>query len=161
MKLAQLQKRYRDIAKALGCKSTLPTIPQHDGSAHAEQIGKSYFFVVTERGTEFERRQTIDPDELLSWFVRGLTGDLAREWELNNRVPHQDSRRLWFRKHIELLNDINEAWAAAQENQYIQVLAKHPFDDAVSDRVNYFVELKQQGINEEESWRKALDKFPE
>ncbi|GAB5440517.1 MAG: hypothetical protein Fues2KO_08660 [Fuerstiella sp.] len=41
------------------------------------------------------------------------------------------------------------------------MLAKHPFDDAVSDRVNYFVELKQQGINEEESWRKALDKFPE
>lgn len=157
MKLAQLQKRYRDIAKALGCKSTLPTTPQHDGSAHAEQIDEFYYFVVT----EFERRQTIDPDELLSWFVRGLTGDLAREWELKNRIPHQDSRRLWFRKHIELLKDIEEAWATAQEIEYVDVLVNHPFDDAGSDRVDYFVELKEQGINEEEAWRKALGKFPE
>jgi hypothetical protein len=161
MTLTQLQKKYRDIAASLGRESTMPTAPQHDGSPHAEHKNGTYFFVVTERGAEYERRQTTDPDELLSWFVGGLTGELAREWELKNRVRSQDSRRLWFKKHVELLRAINDAWAEAQEREYRDVLTSHPFDDAASDRVDYFVQLKAKGINEEAAWQQALDKFPE
>lgn len=161
MKLTQLQKQYRDIAASLGRKSALPTTPQHDGSPHAEHKDETYFFVVTERGSEFRRREKTDPEELLSWFVRGLTRELASEWELQNRVPHQDSRRLMFKKHVELLQNINESWAKTQQDEYTDVLTSHPFDDAASDRVDYFVELKAEGVNEEEAWQQALEKFPE
>lgn len=130
MKLTQLQKQYREIATTLGGNSTLPTTPQHDGSAHAELKDGSYFFVVTERGSEYERRRTSDPQELLSWFVRVLTSQLAGDWELNNRIPSQDSRRLRFRKHVELLATINASWANDQQHEYDEILTKHPFNDS-------------------------------
>ncbi len=133
MTLTQIQHKYRDIAASLGCEGTLPITPQHDGSAHAEHIGDNYFFMVTERGRELKRQQTTDPEELLSWFVRGLTASIARGWELQNRVSSQDSRRLWFKKHVALLQEINPAWAKEQACEYEDVLVRHPFDDAVRD----------------------------
>lgn len=160
MTLKSIQARFRKLARALGSERALPTTPQHDGSAHAELVGGTYFYVVTERGTEYERRQTKDADELLAWFVRDLTSDIAGNWEVKHRVPSQDSRRLRFKKHIELLRDIDESWARTQESEYNDVLTRHPFDDASGERVDYFVDLQKQGIDDEEAWKRALVKFP-
>ncbi len=136
MTLETIQTRFREIASKLGSPTAIPTARQDDGSAHAEHVGKTYFYVVTERGTEYLRRQTSDPDELLSWFVRDLTSAIALSWELENRIPAQDFRRLYFRKHVELLQAINQSWANQQQAEYDAVLAKHPFDDEASARLD-------------------------
>ena len=159
--LRTIQRRYRKIAAALDSDSSLPTTPQHDGSPHAEHQADTYFYVVTERGNEWERRTTNDPDELLSWFVRGLTGELAGTWELANRVPHRDSRRLRFQRHVELLRGIRPEWAEAQHADYEAVLAEHPFDDSSSDRVDYIVELRDRGVENEEAIRLGYERFPD
>lgn len=161
MTLKTIQSRFGEIAAKLGSNCVLPTTAQHDGSAHAEHVGGKYFYIVTERGSEYDRRETKDPDELLSWFVRDLTSAIAGDWELKNRIPSQDSRRLRFEKHVELLRGINESWAAQQQAHYAAVLARHPFDDASGDRVDYFVNLQEQGIDDKKAWQLALVKFPE
>jgi hypothetical protein len=35
--------------------------------------------------------------------MRDITSEIASKWELQHRKPAQDSRRLEFKKHIELL----------------------------------------------------------
>lgn len=135
--------------------------PRFDGSAHAEQDGNTYYYVQTERGVEFERRKTADPNELLFWFVQDLTSEIARDWEMDHRVASQDRRRMWFNKHIELLRDIDESWANLQETYYNDVLAKHPDDDLASDRVNYFVNLQNYGIEHDEAWQHAVARCQE
>lgn len=152
MTLKNIQSRFRIIADQLGSQRSLPTTPQHDGSAHAEHIGGNYFYVVTERGSEFERRVTKVPDELLSWFVRDLTYEIAGSWELTHRIPSQDSRRLRFKKHVELLRGINDSWADQQQAHYDDVLTRKPFDDAFGDRVDLFVKFQQQGIENDDAF---------
>jgi len=160
MTLNTIQSRFRRIAASLGSSISLSTIPRHDGGAHAEHAGDTYFRVVTERGAEFERRETKDPEELLSWFVCDLTLEIAGTWELKNRIPSQDFRRLLFKKHVELLRGINPTWADQQQAQYEDVLTQHPFDDDFGDRVDDFVNLQKQGVESEEAWQRSLLKFP-
>ena len=83
----------------------------HDGSPHVEIIGAEYHLVVTERGSEFERKTTKDIDELLFWLVSGDVFELACDWELEHRIEGQDSRRLLFAKEIEYLDKTNPKWA--------------------------------------------------
>jgi len=129
MTLTNIQSRFEEIAAKLGTSATLPTKPQPDGSPYAEHVDGKYFYVISERGAEFERRETDDPIELLSWFVRSLTSSLALSWEVKNRVSYQDSRRLYFKKNLELLQGINESWAKQQQAYYDDVLKNYPFND--------------------------------
>lgn len=105
--------------------------PTHTGAPHVEIVGNEYHFVVTERGSEFERQKTKDVDDILYWFVEGDVGDLARTWELKNRVGGQDSRRLWFKKEIEFLESVNLDWASRKQAEQETVLSEHPFNDSI------------------------------
>jgi hypothetical protein len=116
-----IQSEVRDIGKKLGADSkpaylfSVASSATHTGAPHVEIVGDEYHFVVTERGSEFERRKTNNYDQLLYWFVSGDVGQLARDWELERRIDGQDSRRLWFAKEVELLQTINPEWAKRKE----------------------------------------------
>jgi hypothetical protein len=110
---------------------TVASAPTHSGAPHVEIVGDEYHFVVAERGLEFERQKTRNVDDILYWLVEGDVGGLARTWELKNRIEGQDSRRLWFKKEIELLEKVNPEWATRKEAEQKQVLAEHPFNDGI------------------------------
>lgn len=103
----------------------------HSGAPHVEISGNEYHFIVTERGSEFDRHKTKNVDDILYWFVEGDVGDLASTWELKNRVEGQDSRRLRFKKEIELLKVVNSEWAFRKEAELKKVLIEHPFNDSI------------------------------
>lgn len=132
-----IQKAVRSIGKKL-CGGDKPAYlflvassATHSGAPHVEIVGDEYHFVVTERGSEFERRKTKDIDELLYWFVSGDIGQLARDWELKRRVDGQDSRRMWFAKEVKLLQTINPEWAERKKRYQQGVLKEHPFNDNI------------------------------
>lgn len=135
--IKHIQDEVRSIGKKL-CGDSKPAYlfsvacsATHSGAPHVEIVGDEYHFVVTERGSEFERRKTNDIDQLLYWFVSGDAGQLARDWELERRVDGQDSRRLWFAKEVELLQTINPEWAKRKEQHQQDVLKEHPFNDNI------------------------------
>ena len=105
------------------------TAPTHDGGPHVEHRGQTYAYVVTERGTEYERRETRDPDELLYWLVSDTTWEAASQFELAHRVAGRDSRRLLFAKHVELLESIRAEWGSRKRQEYESVLKEHPYND--------------------------------
>lgn len=135
--IKQIQEEVRGIGKKL-CGDNKPAYlfsvassATHSGEPHVEIVGDEYHFVVTERGSEFERRKTKDVDELLYWFVSGDVGQIARDWELEGRIDGQDSRRIWFAKEVELLHTIKPEWAERKEHHQQNVLKEHPFNDNV------------------------------
>ena len=105
----------------------MPESPTHTGSPHAEIVNSEYHYVVTERGSEFERKVTKDEDELLYWFVSDSTFSIACSWELEHRKGNEDSRRQLFAKQIELLNKVNPVWAGRMRKYHEQVLKENPF----------------------------------
>lgn len=103
--------------------------PQHDGSPHVECIGGEFHYVVTERGSEFERRKTSDAEELLFWLISDLTWAMAVDWEVQHRIRGEDFRRELFRKDIELMSQVSQDWARQKREKYQKILGEHPFDD--------------------------------
>jgi hypothetical protein len=125
--LIRLRERCAELEAVLGSSIPLRTTPQHDGSAHVEEEGGVFAYVVTERGQEYERRLTRDEDDLLYWVVADETFELAGRYELQHRVPGQDSRRVLFQRELELLRRLSPAWSDRKRAEIDAILKEHPY----------------------------------
>jgi Immunity protein 63 len=102
---------------------------QDGARPHIEVNNKGYHYVVVERGKELKRITTNDIDELLYNVFKGITFQISTEFELENRVEHQDSRRIFFKKQEELLGYIKESWKTRKEQEHNAILRFRPFRD--------------------------------
>ncbi|SHI60926.1 Immunity protein 63 [Rubritalea squalenifaciens DSM 18772] len=102
------------------------TTPQHDGTPHIELVGDEFHFVVTERGSEFERRRTRDADEILYWLFEGFTQGMATDYELKHRNESRDGREIWFPYQERLLANLNPEWGARKQEAHMRILRDHP-----------------------------------
>ena len=135
--LNALRERIRAAAARLGADpANLPTFGQSDqtGRPHVEADGDGYHYVVCERGTEFERTTSADPEEIAFLASRDMAFEMACERESESRVEGQDSRRRIFAIELELLQGLDPAWAERVRVENERILAEHPFvDGGVSD----------------------------
>ncbi|KRG83185.1 hypothetical protein ABB34_12700 [Stenotrophomonas daejeonensis] len=113
----------------LGHEWPLYAVPRHDGSPHVEVSGDQLSYVVTERGSEFERRTTTSQDDLLYWLTSDMVFSLAGHYELNHREAGRDFRRIMFARELELMGRINPAWRERKEAEILDILARHPYRD--------------------------------
>lgn len=102
------------------------TTPQHDGSPHIEQHGAEFHFVVTDRGSELERRRTTDPEEIVYWLLDGVTQVAATRHELRNRIEGTDGREVWFPFQERLLYNLKPEWGVRKQQQHFKILRDHP-----------------------------------
>ena len=131
-----LRRRYARACERLGAaKDRFPyqSRPAHDGSPHVEVSNDFYYYVVTERGSEIERRSTPDADELLYWLLQGVTFSLACDFELRHRVAGQDFRRLLFAKQLELLHELSPDWERKRASEIDHSLRQHPFSNPIDE----------------------------
>ena len=135
--LAAIKSEFYSIADRLNAPRAFVRFaikPRHDGSTHIEMSGNTYAYVITERGEEFERRTTMNDDDILYWIVSDMTREMASEYELSHRMPNADSRRILFQKHVELLGSVRHEWQARKQAEYATVLERHPFDEAMANK---------------------------
>ena len=130
--LDALRERIRAAAETLGAdEDMLPTYGASDqtGRPHVEADDTGYHYVVCERGTEFERATSADPEEIAFLACRDMAFEMACEQELASHVPGQDSRRRIFAIELELLRTLDPAWAERVRAENERILAEHPFVD--------------------------------
>jgi LPS sulfotransferase NodH len=96
---------------------------------HIEVNNSKMYLIFTERGQEIKRITTTDFHKLLYWVFEGITFDLAVQYELLNRDPSKDCRRIIFKKQQELLNKIKPEWKTIIEQTHLEILENYPFDD--------------------------------
>ncbi len=120
---------FRSYCRKLGTEEPFHTQPTHSGAPHVEIVDDTYHYVVTERGSEFERRKTKDPDELLYWLLYDVAFDMACQYEVEHRIEGQDFRRLMFEKKVEYMATLSPEWADRVRDHNASVLAEHPFSD--------------------------------
>ncbi len=137
--LSELKSSYFAIAERLNAPLEFirfAETPQHDGSPHIETDGTHFAYVTTERGGEYERKLTANKDEILYWLVCDLTWEMANRFELAHRKPDQDSRRMLFEKHLELLGTVHPEWQNRLQSEYQAILAQYPFRDTLDGQQN-------------------------
>jgi hypothetical protein len=141
--LRALRVAFHEKCGLLGVKREFREAPQHDGSAHMEFTNHTFHYVVTERGTEQERRSTKDESEALFWLVSDVVFELASEYELRHRVPDEDFRRLMFAKEVELMKGLDAQWGERIRQRIDGILREYPFDDAACARLGRPVDSTQ------------------
>jgi hypothetical protein len=120
----------------------------------------AYFYVIAERGQELNRYAALELDELLYHVFSDVTFELSMKYELAHRIGTQDSRRIHFRRQVELLSMLSSAWAERESQEHEEILKRHPFDDFVSIRAAFSQELREQGNSSESAWKIACEKYP-
>lgn len=102
------------------------TTPQHDGSPHVEVMNGKFQFVVTERGSEFQRIGNLSADDALYLLFNGITQHMATTYELQNRIPETDGRTVWFPYQERLMENLSPSWGERLREEHRRVLANHP-----------------------------------
>lgn len=127
--LSDLAKKFRSMAAALDVEpyyKSFRTAPKHDGSPHIEMVDGKFQFVVTERGSEFERIGNLSADDVLYLLFEGITLHIATQYELRNRVSGVDGRSVWFPFQEKLMANLNPLWGEKLKAAHQRILANHP-----------------------------------
>lgn len=114
----------------------LPTYGHSEDAArpHVEVDGPVMQYVVVERGQELSRETFADVDGLLARIFKDVTFQMASHFELRNRRPNEDARRVLFAKQLELLGRLSPDWAEQQRATLNRVLLEYPFTDFHPER---------------------------
>ena len=130
--ISTIRKKIREYGKKINAPSHLLTVRSSSdgfGTPHIEVDEEGYNYVVSERGEEFERRQTRDIDKLLYWILKSIVFIMASDYELENRKPNEDFRRQLFAKQIELMEKLNSKFAQWQKEEFDKILEESPYED--------------------------------
>ncbi|OAB29202.1 Immunity protein 63 [Flavobacterium fryxellicola] len=142
----------------------LPSYGQQTWDAHpyieVDNLG-FMFYIISERGQEYQRKITEKIDDLLYWIFANVTFSMASDFELKNRIEDRDCRRIMFDKQEELLGLLSDNWRQKENAEHKSILKNHPFDDFAGIRATYFGQLRQQGLSETEISKLAYEKYPE
>ncbi len=117
------------MCESAAIPSRFLTTRQDTGAAHVELKNGMYYYVVTERGGELERRETQSEDELLYWLASDAVFDAASGYELKNRIAGRSFRRLLFEKEVEFMARFSTHWAERKRTEIEKILARSPYDD--------------------------------
>lgn len=129
-------------SQALESLSKLPgfeksTLGSRFGNVQAECIpclyyeNGEYIYDCYERGSRFTHRTTTNIDEALYWVYRDIIQELGFSYELKNRKPLQDNRRIAFKKIDELFSIIGEPYRSMWEKEFEALVAVAPFNDEI------------------------------
>ena len=127
--LARLRRRFAALCKKVGVNCRFLVTPQHDGTAHVEVADGVFYFVVTERGAELQRRSTTSEEVLLYWLACDAAFEAASEFERKHRQSGTSFRRLMFEKEIEFMTRFRPAWGGRKRAEIEVILTKYPYDD--------------------------------
>ena len=132
--ISTIRKKVREYGKKINAPShllTVRTTSNEFGTPHIEIDENGYSYVIRERASEHERRQTKSFKELLYWILNSIVFIMASDYELKNRKGNEDFRRQLFAKEIELMEKLDSKFAKWKKEELDKILEEHPFDDVL------------------------------
>jgi|SRR6478609_4609105 len=127
-----LSRRIQELASIINAPaSLLPAVGTSNDFADPYILIDGMFFqyVVRERGEILQNRETRDVEKLLYWVFKGVTFNMAVEFERNHRMPGQDIRRLLFSHELQLLETLNPQWRVMEQQEIDEILLRAPYSD--------------------------------
>src|SRR5262252_9989411 len=111
--LGAIEERVDQLAAQIGAPAgVLPTYGRSEDMArpHIEVSGSAMAWVVVERGKEWERKTTLQLDELLFWIFDHVTHEMASRFAARHQKEGQDFRHPLFTKQLELMGTLEPRW---------------------------------------------------
>ena len=130
-----LDQKIRNIGKKINAPDNIyPDMrrPRYNGYfayPHIEIKPPYYHYVVIERGEELQRKKFHDVNDLLFEVFYKITFDMAKQYELYNRVEGQDFRKILFTHQLNLMKCLDSTWHDKAKNEIDIILEKNPYND--------------------------------
>jgi len=131
--LNDIKERIQSLALKINVPERL--LPQYEYSTIDSRpyvdIDRSgtWYWIVSERGQESERKTTNDENELLYFVFDFITFSMALKYELEVRNSKDDPRRIIFSKQNELLGVLDITWQERRQEEERGILAIAPFSE--------------------------------
>ncbi|MEX1827165.1 Imm63 family immunity protein [Luteibacter sp. CQ10] len=132
--LQSLQQRMWDLGQRIGAPKDLLVVRKEAsgvGDPYIDCDGKSFLYIVSERGTEFSRKVVSSEEELLHLLLSDAVSQMAWDYELDHRVDGRDPRRIAFQKMIELMDRLDPSWGAQMRAETEEILLNAPYKDDI------------------------------
>ena len=134
-KLSQIKEMVNKINENLGVpNSKLPAYGSGDDKRPSYVTANKDSYSLFEYNPYHDKKnqhltiKTSDINELLFKIFEEATRTMASNYELENRIPNQDTRIIMFNKHIEILHSLP---------------LKKEFIDKLNDYYDYLLQLKK------------------
>lgn len=90
-----------------------------------------YHYIIMERGKEIKHYKSEKLEDILYPLFRSITLVLASKYELEHRNIKEDSRKLRWKKQLELLEIINVEFCDMRQKEIEEILKIAPYQDKV------------------------------
>lgn len=90
-----------------------------------------YHYIIMERGREIKHYKSESLEDILYPLFRSITLALATKYELDHRNINEDSRKLRWKKQLELLETINVEFCDMRKKEIEEILKIAPYKDKV------------------------------
>jgi Immunity protein 63 len=95
-----------------------------------KKIDDHYTLTYSERGSVSSEHTFETSADLFYAYFKDATRMMAVDYEVRNRVEHQDIRRIQFTKWIELMSTLNSAWRSKLSQETQAMLKDRPYQDS-------------------------------
>lgn len=103
--------------------------PINNEGCYYEAYGNTYTYAYFERGKRTIICKTDDIHEFYYCIVRDIIKNYAIDYELKNRIPNHDPRRIWMKKSLDLMKKISDEFYNKLCEEYFEILKEYPFND--------------------------------
>jgi len=130
-KYVELSKNWASNVTELSLKQTPDPLGGHFlDFSDKEKVSLAFM----ERGEITSRKVATSVDELMYLIFKGEAKARALDYEVKNRIPNQDFRRIYFSKAVEELSKISKIWGERLLKEFNSVLEENPFLDELAER---------------------------
>lgn len=142
-------------------KKYLPVLESTGEGAYLDiDLSGRLYYVIKERGQEVKNESGRDMDEILFQVFKDATAAMASDYERQNRIAGEDTRRQMFAKQIELVQALNKKWGDRVEADIKNTLWHYPYDDNAGIRADYIQTLMKAGMSGADARKEAQQKYP-
>ena len=136
MTLEEIKNYIFELGRKIGLDDDSKLYPMFSRTSNVFNDGASiyvknskYYYIIMERGQLNKCFESEDLEEVLYPLFESITFSLASDYELNHRIENEDSRRLLWKKQLELLKKINRNFFVKCQIEIEKILKIAPFND--------------------------------
>lgn len=136
MKLEKIKKKIFKMGRKIGLNDKSKLYPMFSKTSDVFNDGASiytenskYYYILMERGHINKCYESENLEEILYLLFESITFAMASNYEVHHRIENQDSRRLLWKKQLELLEKVDKNFKVRCQAEIEEILKIAPFND--------------------------------
>ena len=132
--IKEIRSRVLEIGQQIGLDGNSTLYPAFSEPDKVFNEGASiyitppqYHYIIFERGKVIKHYKSEKIENILYPLFKNITIDLASEYELKHRSKHEDTRKLRWKKQLELLKIVDTEFYEKRKKEIEEILKTFPY----------------------------------